>query len=181
MTSSEDDNTLSRQPEQVEIQNSVGTELPKIPTSEYLRGLIDRIAECRDLAVGRALNIPIRACIEYVLRNTGLSRYKELQYDFVRAVALVLLNAGRPDGSQVRQPRHGQVESIRRVVYRLGDTILNRKDRLWQEHRAAGSVSDHGRSNHDPVDPSKSFRGRPTGLDRKNTWYSASADFGPDN
>ena len=124
MTSSVDDHTLPQQPEQLELQNSTGAELPQIPTFEFLRGLIDRIAECRDLAVGRALDVPIRACIQYVLRNTGLSGYKELQYDFVRAVAMVLLNRGRPDGSQVRQPRHGQIESIRRVVYRLGDTIL---------------------------------------------------------
>jgi hypothetical protein len=94
---------------------------------------------------------------------------------------MVLLNAGRPDASKVRQPRHGQVESIMRVVYRLGDTMLIGKDRLWQEHRAAGRVSDHGRSNYGPIDPSKSFGGRPTGLDRKNTWYSGSAYFGPDS
>ena len=125
--SSDDDNTdhtLPQQLEQLGLQNSAGTELPQIPTSEFLRSLIDHISECRDLAVGRAMNIPIRACIEYVLRNTGPSGYKELQYDFVRAVAMVLLNAGRLDGSQVRRPRHGQIESIRRVVYRLGDTIL---------------------------------------------------------
>ena len=59
-----------------------------------------------------------------ILRNTGLSGYEELHYDFLRAVVIVLLNAGGPDGSQVRQPKHGQVESIGRIVYRLGDTIL---------------------------------------------------------
>ena len=92
---------------------------------EQLHGLISELAKCRDLVQGMVFGTPVRQCIRHILEATINSKHQEQQYNFVHAVVKVILNLGRAEsGTPERQPKHGQVESIRRIIYRLGDTIL---------------------------------------------------------
>lgn len=87
--------------------------------------MIPELAKCRDLVQGIVFGTPVRQCIKHILEATTNSEHQEQQYNFIHAVVKVILNLGRAEnGTPERQPKHGQVESIRRIVYRLGDTIL---------------------------------------------------------
>ncbi|KAI1099199.1 hypothetical protein F4804DRAFT_92912 [Jackrogersella minutella] len=103
------------------------SQLPDIPTSEYLSALITQLRKLDGLNNQTVSGIRPYHCIQFLFKNiqpkTNQNHIYQLEYDFVNAVASALLNAGRI-GSQPRlQPRASQVQSIRRMVFRHGDII----------------------------------------------------------
>jgi hypothetical protein len=89
-----------------------------------IQNRIDRLEQCRDLVRdkidGILITIYIRALYQDLCNFPG----DEAQVRFIQTVTNIILNGNLPDGIPLRQARRGQVESITRIVFRLGDTIL---------------------------------------------------------
>ncbi|KAI1204054.1 P-loop containing nucleoside triphosphate hydrolase protein [Annulohypoxylon truncatum] len=102
--------------------------LPARPTSEDLFRLIADLEKLDGLTSQTVSEVPSHDCIRYLFEHIRPKRNEEhaydLEYRFVHAVASALLNGSRIEGIPRLQPRAGQVQSIQRVVFRHGDTIL---------------------------------------------------------
>ncbi|KAI1107151.1 hypothetical protein F4804DRAFT_243098 [Jackrogersella minutella] len=102
--------------------------LPDKPTSDDLQRLISGLGRLNGLAGLHGSGVLARDLIRYLFKHIQDRPSSDhtflLQYNFTLAVARAVLNRNTPIGSERLQPRVGQVQSIQRVVFRHGDTIL---------------------------------------------------------
>ncbi|KAI1096669.1 P-loop containing nucleoside triphosphate hydrolase protein [Rostrohypoxylon terebratum] len=109
-------------------QHPPASSLPTYPTTEYLSPLIGQLQELNGLTGQYISGIPAYECISYLFTHIQPRHcegpFEALESSFIQAVTTAILNRATPNGRPRLQPREGQVQAIRRLVFRHGDTIL---------------------------------------------------------
>jgi hypothetical protein len=115
---------LTSPPELIMTSNFVESMSFGSSTTTDLRQDILQLEGCSDFENGVINAIPVRQYIHDLYTATYELHQPEMQTLFVQTITGILLNLGLPIGAGRRVAKDGQVEAIKRVVYRLGDTIL---------------------------------------------------------
>ena len=105
--------------------NLAGTVVCAIDQYPEILSLLAAISSCYDLQTDHiASGNPFRQIINELFLYTREAGDPQLQTQFITAVTISLLNCGTGPGPPSRFPKPDQVESIRRIIYQLGDLIL---------------------------------------------------------